>query len=337
MMAFEIAVLKSEIKSNKEVFLLGLWNKYLGLRGFDISRPAISLLDLHLFRIIFGVLLIRADYKNWSLNFKAMNEFPSWNPIPLFEYFGIERMNVFDYQVCALMLIGSLCLTVIGWKPRFWLFSSCILFFLVHGQLLSLTKSPVSNYVFHSKNIVVFVLLILAMDSNVGKRSFLTHLFIDSKKLYDTKISSHSFHLILISYGMVYLGATYIRFLNNGFQWMDGFTLKSYFLESYFSEGSEVALKLSKHHYVVQILSILTTLFEGSFMLLLIFFRPYLALFAGGILMHLGIFWIMKIDFLKYYGYAYWCFLFFSPIALGYWWNALISKGKQWFSRRARY
>lgn len=249
-----------------------------------------------------------------SMHIERFSNFPNWNPIPIFEALGIARLSNDHFQLAQLLLLGSLFFTLVGWKVRTWLMTSTALYFLVHGQLMGLIKQIGNPYTPHSHNTVCFVLLILSFDRNISKLSSIWNWAGKQfKTTSQTSVSSHSLHLVMITLGIVYLGATYARFAESGFQWMDGFTLKSYLLDAYFSEGAVFAKKLSEHHYVCQALSVLTVLFEASFLFLLFFFRPYWLLGIGGISFHALIFLIMGIDFVTYFGLAYISFLFFPP------------------------
>jgi hypothetical protein len=241
----------------------------------------------------------------------------SFHPIPLFELIGIGRFDVVTFEWVYIALLLSLSMAMLGLATRPNLFLSAILFFLVRGQLLSLTKSPDSNYVYHSQNLVIFVLIILALDSNMGRDSLITRwtrMFIHERS---QSISGHSLNLVVISMGLVFFGASYVRLTTSGFGWMDGFTLKSFLMLSYFSDGVILAYKIAQHHYVCMALSILLMSFEFGFIFLFLFFRPYVFLFLGSLLLHYSILKIMNINFFQYHGFALIVYLFLPPFSLG--------------------
>ena len=111
-----------------------------------------------------------------------------YNPIPLFELFGFNEpmsFEVFPFVHYALLL--SLVVAGIGLFTRTALTASWVLFFIYFGTVLGFSKSAHTNYVYHSKNIVVFVLLILSLapgnlplhqgvDATVPEQVPLTHL-----------------------------------------------------------------------------------------------------------------------------------------------------------------
>ncbi len=297
---------------------------------FNISEPSVRLLDLLLFRILFCSCLFFISLAEWGKNLSKYGNFPSWHPIPLFEVIGIERISEGSLEVIYALMAISFFMVVVGWKTRFWLILSCGLFFYVHGHLLGLTKSPDSNYVYHSKNSVVFILFILAMDSRISTLSGIQNIFKRPKELLAKKIPSHSMQLTILMLGFVYLGASYVRLKTSGLQWMDGYTLKSYFFDAYIYDGSTLAFWLSKQHHISQIISIMTMLFESTFLLVFLFFRPHFLLGIAGVLFHTSIYFVMKIDFLSYYGFSYLVFLFFFPICLGDRW----SKGVAFFKKK---
>ncbi len=304
-------------------------------RVLDISDPSISLLDLQLFRILFCSSLLYISLAEWGKNLSKYGNFPSWHPIPLFEVMGVERISVNSLEIFYALMAISFFMVVVGWKTRFWLIISCGLFFYVHGHLLGLTKSPDSNYVYHSKNSVVFILLILAMDRRINLLSGISNIFRRPKELLNEKISSHSMFLVVLMLGFVYFGASYVRIKTSGLQWMDGYTLKSYFFDAYIYDGSELALWLSKQHHISQVISILTMLFESTFLLVFLFFRPYFLLGIAGVLFHTSIYFVMKIDFLSYYGFSYLVFLFFFPICLADRWVRVVAFLKKKFLKGA--
>jgi hypothetical protein len=284
---------------------------------FDISRPRIHVLDLQLFRIFYCLLLLHILIQRQQDYLENMSNSLNFNPIPLFEMMGIGRFDLLTFEWLYIALIWSLTLALIGLATRPNLLVSAVLFFLVRGQLLSLTKSPDSNYVYHSHNLVVFVLIILAMDSNMGKRSLITRWPRLLGQMKTPSISSHSLNLVIISMGMVYFGASYVRLVTSGLGWMDGYTLKSFLMMSYFSDGSLLAYKLAQHHYVCIALSILLMAFELGFIFAFFFWRPYVALFVGSCLLHYSILLVMNINFFNYHGFALVAYLCLPPFSCG--------------------
>jgi hypothetical protein len=245
-----------------------------------------------------------------------MIQSPNFNPIPLFALFNIGRFDFVTFHWVHFALIVALVFCVLGLATRWSLLVSALLFFLIHGQLLSLTKSPDSPYVYHSENIVVFVLLILAFDSNINKFALFTTWRHFRDRAKNRLISSHSLNLVIIAMGFVYFGASYVRLVTNGLTWMDGFTLKSFFMMSHFSDGVELAYTLAKHHYMCMALSVGVIAFELSFLPVFFWKRTYLLLFAGSLIFHLSILMIMNINFFPYYGFAFVAYLFLPPISV---------------------
>jgi hypothetical protein len=291
--------------------------KNRGLKYFNIAQPSITRLDLHLFRFIYCALLVWIHIDRQNFYLRSMIETTRFHPIPLFAWMGIGRFSLETFDWIYLALIFFLLLAALGLLTRISLLCSTILFFLIHGQLLSLTKLPDSPYVYHSENLVVFTLLILAFDSNIGQNSLFTKWWSLIRRDKNQVISSHSLNLIIIAMGFVYFGASYVRLVINGLSWMDGFSLKSYFMMSYFSDGIELAYTLAQHHYVCMVLSVAVTVFELGFLLVFFFKRSYLVLLTGSLLFHGTILMIMNINFFSYHGFALATYLFLPPFSLG--------------------
>lgn len=307
---------------------------FLRSQLFNLSKPQISLLDLNLFRVIYCSLLVTIERLVHDAQLREFSTFPYFHPIPLFEAFGIERISPSAFLVCKMLLFAFLLLATLGIFTRWALALSTVGFFFVHGQLLSLTKMPASDYVFHSQNLVVFVLLILTFDSNIHRKSFISNIFLKAEKLKSVRISGHSLKLVILSLGIVYFGSSFRRIVHSGLEWMDGETLQSYLIHAYFSEGIDIALSLSQYPLVCQLLSIVVICFELSFIVFSLFSRLYIFLLLAGLTFHFAIFYIMKIDFLNFHGYAFAAFLFYWPLCLGDRWSTLASKLRKLFVRR---
>jgi hypothetical protein len=283
-----------------------------------LSNPKVQLADLQLFRFVYCLLLLQIhfDRKNHSISMMTHNL--NFNPIPLFESFGIGRFDVESFEWLYLSLIFALILSAIGVATRVSLFISAVLFFLVHGQLLSLTKSADSDYVYHSKNIVVFVLIILGFDSNINKSSFITKLWREIRSTKDRLISGHSLNLIVITFGLIYFGASYVRLLTSGLQWMDGYTLQAYLMTVYLSDNVVLAYQIAQHYYLCVALSLLLMVFEFGFIFAFFLARPYLILLIGSFALHYSIFKVMGINFFKFHGFALIVYAFLPPFSLGF-------------------
>jgi hypothetical protein len=233
-----------------------------------------------------------------------MTTYQVFNPVPLFETFGITRASVFEFKVLYILLLIVLFSTIWGKATRFLHSISIPLIFLVFGNILSLSKAADVAYVFHSRNVILFYLTIMTFFPKSGLRSILKLKDIGTTYTYNYPIS-----IATISLGISYFGAAYCRLVSHGLSWMDGHTLQAYILEHYILLDFQQSLILSSNYWLCLALSILMMFFEISFVFLVFFKRTRMLYIISGLIFHLAILYFMNINFFKYHCLAFLVFL----------------------------
>ena len=116
--------------------------------------------------------------------------------------------------------------------------------------------------------------------------------------------------LLLIQWvlALIYLSAAFLKMKDGGLEWMNGYTLQYYFVQTNLIWQKELGLWLSQQHYLVWLLSWISIMFESSFFVALLF--PPLAFFYVllGTALHIGIYYTMGPAFFQYI-MLYVCFL----------------------------
>lgn len=266
--------------------------------------------SLSLFRFLYCVLLI------WRLQgdgaaFLSLFDSATWNPIPLFEWVGVGLMDKSMFQALQYVLIGSLALTALGAYTRVAAHVAWITFFLYIGTYLGFTKAAGTNYVYHSKNIVVFILFILAISPGVAIWGFDGWRKRGRKwrplDITEAYISQWPNQLIKLTLGLAYFGSGYCKHL----LWADGHTLQAYLMAKHLllGDSTEWGLWLSQHYWLCLYLGIGTIILELTFFLVVFFPRLTWPYVVSGLSFHTTIWLTMRISFFPYFGFVYLIFL----------------------------
>ncbi len=240
-------------------------------------------------KLFYAALLLQfvSDFYYYTTSLKVK---PSYNPLPLLEWITPERpapevyMGVL-YALIALLVLGLILSTskIVQWGVLF-------LSFWIMAVALSLDKAAENDYVFHSKNLVVFVLLIIAVaPKKIDKVWPIT--------------------LVRLSLGLVYFGSFYTRFIHAGFEWMDGNSLRSIlYFHGYLIE-KPASLWLANQAWLCVLLSVAIVVFEATFVVFVLHPLVSLLYAVAGIAFHLGIYYFLNINFLEYHLFAYLVFV----------------------------
>ncbi len=275
----------------------------------------ISSKDLNLFRFLYcGSLIIY-----------IVNSFPEvairyakgmYNPIPLFELVGLGLMDYQSLYYIYLTLVVSLTLAMLGILTRVSLYISWICFFLYMGTKLGFAKMPGSNYVYHSQNIIVFVLFILSVSPGISDWGIVSFFRKNRKKqIYSPPhIPNWPTQLIKSTIALAYFGAGYCK-IATSFLWADGYTLQAYFLHRHILLDMELSGFLAQFYYLCLFLGIASLILELTFFLIIFF--PRLAPFYvfSALMFHVSVIFTMDINFLKTFALVYLVFIrvsFFS-------------------------
>ena len=236
-----------------------------------------------LFYVLFTLITCRHIIKE---NLSVIHTNPYYS-LPLFGFFKIPDptataglLNDFfsislssqDFFI-ALKIILIFCLLLAGaglFFQRFWTACSLIFFFLFQGWLYGfIRRSADDPYVYHSANIIFFILLIqLTAPSNpvwtMGfwiKRAFLKKDNVLSPRYYPV----YPRLLAILTIGITFFGSFWCKLDTSGFQWIDGHTLQAYLLEASvekpLSYGSWLA---GQNFYLIWFLNISVWVFQST-------------------------------------------------------------------------
>jgi hypothetical protein len=295
--------MKSMLRSLGQRYLQSVRKYYF----FPGHAQSINLFRFLFCGAIFAQLVSDAPYNDHTLATGA------YNSLQVLDWFGIGLMSADQLVACRIALLTALGCAAIGLFSRTALTVSWVLFVLYAATMLGFTKSAHSNYVNHSKNIVVVVLWILSAAPAIGmwgvdglrKRGWRWKLPDPSQAI----VSAWATQLVKLALCLAYFGSGYCKFIKGGILWADGYTLQAYLLNKHLLLETPAGLWLSQHYWLCVLLGAGTLVIELTFFLIIFFPRLTWFYVAGGLTLHKSIEWIMKINFLPYFGYVYFIFL----------------------------
>lgn len=268
------------------------------LRGTESSAC------LALFRVLYcaGVLfeVVRTQHHRDS----SYNR-PSYDPIDLIAFFGVEPMPLEFFQNVRWLLVGALGLAILGifTRPALWI--AFLSFLAYEGTYLGFTKPIDSQYVFHMSNLTAFVLGILAIAPDVGRHGVASLI----RGAPDAMPAPRWPRRVVIgAIAIAYFGAGYCKMAESPL-WIDGYTLQGYMLDRAIRHDIASAVWLASHYWLCVALSVLTILLELSWILVIFFPRLAWTHVTGGLLLHVSILITMKIDFFQFFALNYLVFL----------------------------
>ncbi len=235
-----------------------------------------------------------------------------YNPIPLFEVLHIPQAGLEVFQGLRLALVAGLALGAIGLLTRPALVASTLLYFLYFGTQLGFSKASGTNYVYHSENMVFFVLLVLGMSPHVGlwgvdgmrRRGWRW-----SPDPGETQGSPWALPLLATLLGLVYFGSAWCK-LTASPLWADGETLQAYLYVKYLLADTELGYRIAQSWWLCLFLGIATIVLEAGFWTVCLFPRRAWLYALSGLAFHVGIYLAMNINFLLYHCYTYLLFAF---------------------------
>ena len=123
----------------------------------------------------------------------------------------------------------------------------------------------------------------------------------ESRPLLDRQSEYARWPLLLIQwiYVLMYLSCVISKLHNAGLAWMNGQTLQYYLMEDGLRWNKLLGILLSQHHTIVQFLSWLTVLFEGTFFLAVLVPSVAWIYVLIGLGLHLGIYITMDAAFFQ--------------------------------------
>lgn len=268
--------------------------------------------SLNIFRVLFCGVLAWTVFRSGPVD-DALLARGIFNPVPTFQWFGIGMMSAEWLVAWRVILVAALCSATIGFLTRSSMTVSWIAYYIYMGTLLSCTKSEHSNYVYHSKNICIVVLIILAAAPHIAmwgvdglrRRGWRWKLPDPSMAI----VSAWPSQLIVLSLALAYFGAGYCKILKGFVLWADGYTLQAHLLAKHLAVDSPAAVWLAEQYWLCVVISIVTLVLELAFVLIVFYPRLTWLFVIGGLGFHIGVLWLMKINFLVYFGFVYFIFL----------------------------
>ena len=141
----------------------------------------------------------------------------------------------------------------------------------------------------HPEALMMITLVILAMspagaalsvdDLRRRRSNFFERGRFENFNIFEKKSLFARWPLLLVQwiFALIYFSAFFSKISQAGFDWMNGYTLQYYLIQDGIRWGSDLGIWLGQHHTVVLLLSWISIIFEGTFILVLIF--PRLAWF----------------------------------------------------------
>jgi len=308
------------------VFVVGPAN--LTKRGWNTYwyRPA-PLVHLAICRIVIVAfqlyILTRIGHYDYFLILSELPDFV-YDPLPVLHLliwpFGWTYRPSFEiFQIVRWATLVAGVLALIGLRTN-----ASLIIFAVGNLFMQALGSSFGDF-HHSRGLAVIALSILALGP-AGRVLSIDDLWrrlrVNSEKrrfevfnIMDENSAFARWPLLLIQwmFALIYLSAATSKLGKAGLDWVNGYTLQYYLLEDGLRWGSDIGVWLGQHHTVVWLLSWMTTLFEGTFFLVLLF--PMLALIyiPMGVAFHTGIYLTMKAPFLVWFA-IYSVFIPWVPI-----------------------
>lgn len=224
-------------------------------------------------------------------------------PLPLIDLFGIPPLNTNELSLVRTALVASLLSAALGLFTRASLSLSTILFFVYQGVLLSYSRSPHSTYVSHATNIHFFTLFVLSVAPGVENFS------LRDRFSFSNQAPRWPRDLIIATLGLVYFGSAYCKWVESGYQWMNGYNLQAILLKKYLLNDFERTLFLANQFSLVWALNIFTLIFETLFIFGVFVPRWRWLFIVGGLSFHLGAFLFLQIYYLSTFCIVYLVFL----------------------------
>lgn len=276
--------------------------RYLfGERGTFFGSEHSGTLSFLRFLYCFATAVTVAGY---AQEYDRLYRMAPYYPSPLFEWFG-DPMPLAAYQALRWITTGLLLLAAFGIFTRPALVLGALTFFAYEGTQLGFTKPPESPYSYHITNLTFFFLLILAVAPGVDRHTLMTTL---KGKNEPILIPEWPRKAMITMIAFAYFGAGYCRVLHD-WRWADGFTLQGYLFEKAIRLEIPFGLELAQQYWPCVVFSVLTMLLELGYPIVLLFPRFKPLLIVGGLMMHLGIYLSMGINFFFFFAYNYFAFI----------------------------
>ena len=268
--------------------------------------------SLNLFRALFCLNLTYRTL-HFALNIETNYARMNWYAIPTFEWLGLGMLPETAAKWVAGITIAAILFAALGLWTRLSLTIGWIGYYLFIGTMLSFTKLPDSNYVYHSENIAVFVLLVLSISPAIDRWG-LSAWWANRRQWKPHPgrgdlIHQWPYQTIKALLVIAYFGAGWCKVVEVGFLWADGYSMQGFLLEKFLLHDNSIGLWLAHYYWLCLILGILTLILELTFPIILFYPRLSWIYLTMGFSLHLGIYFAMSISFFKVFVTVYLIFL----------------------------
>ena len=283
---------------------------------FAVREP-----DWHwgLFYALFSLITCHTLIKE---NFPNVHTRPYYS-LPLFEFFkipdpltAVSLLNkTFSLSLSAeeffnflrVILICFLLLSAVGlFFQRFFTACALVFFFLFQGWLYGFVRTADDPYVWHSMNIIFFILLIqLTAPSNPRwtAKFWIKYILFRGREGVSNTPPLPFFPvtprlLVILTMATAYFGSFYCKLDTSGFHWIDGHTLQAYLLEASMEAPLSYAGWLAgQNFYLIWLLNISIWAFQSTAPLGFLFPKTRLLYGIMGVMFHIGVFLFLGIKF----------------------------------------
>lgn len=183
---------------------------------------------------------------------------------------------------------------------------------LAFGNAVMVAFEYSFNEIHHPEAIMAFALVFLALapsgralsvDRMLSRlrQTIRNRRFVPSKPLDETSPAARWPILALLwIFSLVYASAAYYKFRVAGLDWMNGYTLRYFLLQDGIRWDIPLSVSLAQNHVFAVVMSVGSLAFEATFFLTLIFPSVVVFYAIAGLLVHVGIWELMRAGFWEY-------------------------------------
>ncbi len=251
----------------------------------------------------------------------------------LSELFGLELPSLRSFfERMRLIVCGAMALAALGLAfQKFFIALSLVSFFLYQGWIYGFIRSEDNPYVYHSLNIVCFILLVWLIAPSIPRwrASFwMGKLYRMLKKSRRPRLSAPAAAsrflplsgsrccpawprlLIIFSISAAYFGSFYCKLAESGFRWIDGHTLQAYLLTAGIAYPLSYGGWLAQQNfYLIWALNIGIWVFQSTAPLGFLHPKTRLLYAFAGAGFHLSVFLFLGFPFIPFQ----WYYVIFLP------------------------
>ncbi len=225
---------------------------------------------------------------------------PLCYPIPLFRHLSIPILQESNIDLFYYTLIFSLIFLSFGFITQLSGIISSVLFFLIIGSAISCSTGKNPDYIPWNHAIVFFNLFVLGISPSNRNLSIDKYLF------RFNSAQQKNWPIFLLKFNLIYsYFSSSLAKLQNGFDWMNGYSLQAQLIYRHLNLDTPLALPIINSHCISVSISITVVLMEflSPFALLN---RSFATFFISGSLLFQMIFALLiELKWMHYFGWAY--------------------------------